>query len=56
VNAFSRRSVLVFGVLAIALGVAILARTAWDGGTAGYLFGVLFIGLGAGRLYLVKRR
>ena len=50
------RSVFVFGVLAIALGVAIIVRTASQGGSAGYLFGALFAALGAGRLYLLRRR
>lgn len=50
------RSVLFFGLLAIALGVAIVARTAAHGGGAGYLFGVLFVALGAGRLSLLRRR
>ena len=49
------RSVLVFGLLAIGLGVAILVRTASRGGGAGYLFGALFVALGAGRLYLLRR-
>jgi uncharacterized membrane protein HdeD (DUF308 family) len=56
VNFVYRRSVLLFGVLAIVLGFAILVRTAWDGGSSGYLFGAMFIALGAGRLYLLKRR
>jgi hypothetical protein len=52
-----RRSVFVFGLLAVALGIALLAETvAVGGGTVGYLVGVLFIGLGAGRLYLLRRR
>jgi hypothetical protein len=50
------RSVLVFGLLAIGLGVAILVRTVFRGGGAGYLFGSLFVALGAGRLYLLHRR
>ena len=50
------RGVFVFGLLAIGLGVAIVARTASEGGSAGYLFGVLFVALGAGRLYLLRRR
>jgi hypothetical protein len=50
------RSVLAFGLLAIALGAAILVRTAARGGGAGYLFGVLFVALGTGRLYLLRRR
>jgi hypothetical protein len=57
VTEFYKRSVLVFGVIAIALGVALLVETvAVGGGTAGYLLGVLFVGLGIGRLYLLRRR
>jgi hypothetical protein len=56
VNALYARSVLFFGLLAIGLGMAIIARTASQGGGAGYLFGTLFVALGAGRLYLLRRR
>jgi hypothetical protein len=57
VTGFYKRSVLLFGVLAIALGVALLVETvAGGGGSAGYLLGVLFVGLGVGRLYLLRRR
>jgi hypothetical protein len=55
-RALYTRSVLVFGLLAIGLGAAILVRTASRGGGAGYLFGGLFVALGAGRLYLLRRR
>ena len=52
-----RRSVFLFGLLAVALGIALLAETiAVGGGTVGYLVGILFIGLGFGRLYLLRRR
>jgi uncharacterized membrane protein HdeD (DUF308 family) len=52
-----RRSVFVFGVVAIALGIALLAETTVEGGgTTGYLLGVLFVALGLGRLYLLRRR
>ena len=52
-----RRSVLVFGIVAIGLGVALLAETvAAGGGTTGYLLGALFVALGCGRLYLLRRR
>jgi hypothetical protein len=51
-----RRSVLVFGVVAVALGFAILVRTAYEGGgTFGYVFGGLFVALGAMRLYLLRK-
>jgi F0F1-type ATP synthase assembly protein I len=40
----------------IGLGVAILARTLTaGGGQVGTLVGLLFIGLGAGRLYLARK-
>jgi uncharacterized membrane protein HdeD (DUF308 family) len=52
-----RRAVAVFGVLAVVLGLAILAETARaGGGSVGYLFGVLFVALGCGRLFLLYRR
>ena len=52
-----RRSTLVFGVVAAALGVAILVETALaGGGSFGYLLGVLFVALGVGRVHLLRRR
>jgi hypothetical protein len=57
VTGFYRRSVFVFGVVAIGLGVALLAETvAQGGGSTGYLLGALFLALGVGRLYLLRRR
>ena len=54
---FYKRSVLVFAVVAIGLGVALFVETvAVGGGAVGYLLGVLFFGLGIGRLYLLRRR
>jgi len=56
VNRVYRRSVLVFGSLAVVLGFAILVRTAYEGGgTVGFVVGALFVALGAARLYLLKR-
>jgi hypothetical protein len=51
-----RDLVAVFGVVAIGLGVALVVRTAIAGGGVGILIGLLFVGLGAGRLYLLRRR
>ena len=52
-----RRSVFAFGVLAIVLGIAIFVETiAQGGGTVGYSLGALFVALGIGRLYLLRRR
>jgi hypothetical protein len=56
VNRTYRRSVLVFGSLAIVLGFAILVRTALaGGGSLGFVVGALFVALGAGRLYLLSK-
>jgi hypothetical protein len=56
VNRVYRRSVVVFGSLAVVLGFAILVRTAYEGGgTVGFVVGALFVALGAARLYLLKR-
>jgi hypothetical protein len=51
-----RSLVTIFGVVAIGLGIALIVQTARVGGGTGYLIGALFIGLGAGRLYLLYRR
>jgi hypothetical protein len=57
VTGLYRRSVLAFGIVAIGLGVALLAETiAVGGGTTGYLLGVLFVALGIGRIFLLRRR
>lgn len=51
-----RRLVLVFGVVAVVLGFAILVRTATaGGGTVGYAVGALFIALGTARLYILQK-
>ena len=52
-----RRATFAFGVVAILLGLALRAETARaGGGSAGYLFGVLFVAVGVGRIYLLRRR
>jgi hypothetical protein len=52
-----RRSVFAFGLVAIGLGIALLAETvAVGGGSTGYILGVLFLALGCGRLFLLRRR
>ena len=56
-NAFYRRSTVIFGLIALGLGLALLVETAVQGGgSVGYVLGVLFLALGIGRLYLVRRR
>jgi hypothetical protein len=57
VTGFLKRFVYVFGLVAVGLGIAIIAETAAEGGgTTGYVLGVLFVGLGIGRLFLLRRR
>ena len=56
-NAFYRRSTVVFWLVSIGLGLALVIVTAWEGGgTVGFLLGALFLALGVGRLYLARRR
>ncbi len=52
-----RSGIAAFGVVFVGIGIAMLAVTAARGGAAfGYLVGVLFVGLGLGRLYLLRTR
>ena len=54
---FYKRMVQGLGFIVIGLGLAILAQTAAaGGGSTGYLLGVLFVALGCGRLFLLRRR
>jgi hypothetical protein len=56
-SSLHRRGIIVFGFVAIGLGIALLAETvAIGGGSTGYVLGVLFVALGCGRLYLLLRR
>jgi hypothetical protein len=56
VNAFYRTGVALFGLVFVAIGVALLVVTALHGGGAvGFLLGALFIAAGSGRLYLLRR-
>jgi hypothetical protein len=46
-----------FAVTFVGIGIALIVVTALHGGGAfGYLIGLLFIALGLGRLYLLRRR
>jgi hypothetical protein len=54
---FYRAAVVLFSAVFIAIGFALLVRTAAEGGgVVGFLLGSLFIALGAGRLTLECRR
>jgi hypothetical protein len=52
-----RWAVVAFSIVFVAIGVALLARTAAaGGGVVGFLLGALFIALGVGRLTVERRR
>ena len=52
-----RAAVLVFAVVFVALGVALLVRTAVEGGgVVGFLIGGLFVAFGVGRMTLELQR
>ena len=52
-----RVAVLVFSLAFVAIGLALVVRTAAEGGgVVGFLLGGLFIAFGAGRLTLERRR
>jgi hypothetical protein len=51
-----RNMTALFGLAAIGLGIGIIVQTARHGGGFGYVIGLLFVALGAGRLYLLRQR
>jgi hypothetical protein len=52
-----RYGIAAFAVVFVGIGIALVAVTAARGGGAfGYLIGILFVALGLGRLYLLRRR
>jgi hypothetical protein len=52
-----RMSVVVFSIAFVAIGLALLVRTAAEGGgVVGFVLGGLFVAFGAGRLALERRR
>ena len=54
---FLRGANAVFAVTFVGIGIALVVVTAANGGGAlGYVLGVLFAALGAGRLYLLRAR
>jgi hypothetical protein len=54
---FYRWSVVIFSIVFVGIGIALLARTAAEGGgVVGFLLGGLFIALGVGRLTLERKR
>jgi hypothetical protein len=56
-SALYRRIATAFALAIVVLGFGILVVTSLHGGgTRGYVIGALFIALGSGRLYLLRRR
>jgi hypothetical protein len=54
---FYRWAVIVFAIVFVGIGIALLARTAAEGGgVVGFVLGGLFIALGVGRLTIERRR
>jgi hypothetical protein len=54
---FLRGANAVFAVTFVGIGIALIVVTAAnDGGAVGYVLGLLFAALGAGRLYLLRAR
>jgi hypothetical protein len=52
-----RGATAVFGAAFLGIGITLMVLTAARGGGAfGYVIGFLFAALGAGRLYLLRRR
>ena len=49
-------TVLVISLLFAGIGVALIIQTARYGGGVGYVLGILFLGLGLGRIYLRSKR
>jgi hypothetical protein len=50
-----RAGVAIFATIAVGLGVTMIVVTALRGGGVGIVLGVLFVALGVGRLYLLRR-
>jgi hypothetical protein len=52
-----RRIAVVLATVIVVLGFGLLISTArHGGGSSGYVIGALFVGLGSGRLYLLRKR
>jgi hypothetical protein len=56
VTGFRAASTLVFAVVFVGIGLALIVETAILGGGIGYLIGLLFVAAGAGRFYVTWRR
>jgi hypothetical protein len=50
------RLVILFAIAFVAIGIVLIVETALRGGGVGFAIGLLFVALGIGRLYLLRRR
>lgn len=53
-----RRTVKAFSLVMVAIGIAVLASTFANGGgptSTGFVLGIAFLGVGAGRYWLARR-
>jgi hypothetical protein len=50
-----RAGIATLALIAVGLGVTMIVVTALRGGGVGIVLGVLFVALGVGRLYLLRR-
>jgi hypothetical protein len=56
-SALYRRIAMLLAITIALLGFGLLVSTAWHGGgVTGYVIGAMFVGLGSGRLYLLRKR
>jgi hypothetical protein len=52
-----RKLATLLAVVIVALGFGLLVQTArHGGGTSGFVIGAMFVALGSGRLYLLRKR
>jgi hypothetical protein len=52
-----RRIAMLLATVIALLGLGLLVSTAWHGGgVTGDVIGAMFVGLGSGRLYLLRKR
>ncbi len=54
-NAY-RLGIAAFAITFVGIGIALVVVTATRGGNLGYVLGPLFVAVGIGRLYLLRRR
>jgi hypothetical protein len=56
-SALYRRIAMLLATTIALLGFGLLVSTAWHGGgVTGFVIGAMFVGLGSGRLYLLRKR